>query len=136
MLRFAWDAVTGFSYFPLQIMVYVSAVLGLLAILAIPVIAILRLTRGEQFFGGQATTIVLLLLLSSFQLFFLFVLGQYVARIYDETRSRPLYIVASTQGLDQGNDRNIPPPDAPPYAVASTVGFDADTDNPSHQETE
>ena len=136
MLRFAWDAVTGFSYFPLQIMVYVSAVLGLLAILAIPVIAVLRLTRGEQFFGGQATTIVLLLLLSSFQLFFLFVLGQYVARIYDETRSRPLYIVASTQGLDQGNDRNIPPPDAPPYAVASTVGFDADTDNPSHQETE
>jgi hypothetical protein len=46
MLRFAWDAVTGFSYFPLQIMVYVSLLLGFLAVLAIPVIAMLRLTQG------------------------------------------------------------------------------------------
>lgn len=101
MLRFAWDAVTGFSYFPLQVMIYVSGLLGFLAFLTIPVIVILRLARGSEFFGGQATTIVLLLLLSSFQLFFLFILGQYVARIYDETRGRPLYVVASTVGVDE-----------------------------------
>jgi hypothetical protein len=80
-------------------MVYVSLVLGVLSVLTIPVIALLRLTQGPQFFGGQATTIVLLLMLSSFQLFFLFVMGQYVARIYDEVRGRPLYVVASTAGL-------------------------------------
>ena len=101
MVRFAWDAVTSFSYFPLQIMVYVSLVLGLLALLAIPVVALLRLGLGVQFLGGQATTIILLLLLSSFQLFFLFILGQYVARTYDETRNRPLYIVASKVGFAQ-----------------------------------
>lgn len=101
MVRFALDAITSFSYFPLQVMVYVSLVLGVGALLAIPVVAILRLAIGVEFFGGQATTIVLLLLLSSFQLFFLFVLGQYVARTYDETRNRPLYIVASTVGFDQ-----------------------------------
>jgi dolichol-phosphate mannosyltransferase len=101
MVRFALDAITGFSYFPLQIMVYVSLVLGVLALLAIPVVALLRLTFGVGFFGGQATTIVLLLLLSSFQLFFLFILGQYVARTYDEARNRPLYIVASTVGFEQ-----------------------------------
>lgn len=95
MVRFAMDAVTGFSYFPLQIMVYVAFVLGLLAVLAIPIIAILRLILGYEFLGGQVTTIVLLLIVSSFQLFFLFVMGQYVARIYDEARGRPLYIVAS-----------------------------------------
>ena len=44
---------------------------------------------------------MLLLLLSSFQLFFLFVLGQYVARTYDEARSRPLYVVASKSGFDE-----------------------------------
>ena len=55
---------------------------------------------GPGFLGGQATTIVLLLLLSSFQLFFLFILGQYVARIYDEARNRPLYVIASTRNLD------------------------------------
>jgi len=103
MVRFAMDAVTGFSYFPLQIMVYVSLILGGLAVLAIPIIAILRLILGFQFLGGQVTNIVLLLLLSSFQLFFLFIMGQYVARIYDESRRRPLYIVADKVGFE-GND--------------------------------
>ena len=63
---------------------------------------------GEEFFGGQATTIVLLLLLSSFQLFFLFIIGQYVARIYDESRDRPLYVVASTAGLGEAPVANQP----------------------------
>ncbi len=100
MVRFAMDAITGFSYFPLQIMIYVSFVLGILAVLAIPFIAVLRVALGSGFLGGQVTTIVLLLLLSAFQLFFLFVMGQYVARIYDEVRDRPLYIVASTTGYE------------------------------------
>ncbi len=101
MIRFAMDAVTGFSYFPLQIMVYVSFILGVLAVLGIPIIAILRVVLGFNFLGGQATHIIILLLLSSFQLFFLFIMGQYVARIYDEVRGRPLYIVASTSNLGE-----------------------------------
>ncbi len=101
MVRFAIDAITGFSYFPLQVMIYVSLILGIVAILTIPVISVLRITQGPSFLGGQATTIVLLLLLSSFQLFFLFVMGQYVARIYDEVRGRPLFVVAEATGFDQ-----------------------------------
>lgn len=122
MIRFAIDGVTGFSFFPLQIMGTASAGLGVLAIVVAIVIAGLRLALGENFFGGQATTIVLLLLLTSFQLFFLFIMGQYVARIYDETRGRPLYIVASTSGFDKEpiGDSNIPPRD---YVVASTGGY-------------
>lgn len=100
MIRFAMDAITSFSYFPLQIMVYVAGALGFLALLAIPLVAVLRLLLGEGFFGGQATTIVLLLLMSSFQLFFLFILGQYVARTYDETRNRPLYVIADKRGFE------------------------------------
>jgi dolichol-phosphate mannosyltransferase len=100
MIRFAWDAVTGFSFFPLQVMIYVSLGLGILAILAIPVIALLRVQHGPEFFGGQATTIILMLLLGSFQLFFLFILGQYIARVYDEARGRPLYVVASTENVE------------------------------------
>lgn len=111
MVRFAMDAITGFSYFPLQIMVYFSFILGVLAILAIPIIAVLRLALGAGFLGGQVTTIALLLILSSFQLFFLFIMGQYVARIYDEVRGRPLYIVDSTTGFD-GNLAVPPQPNA------------------------
>ena len=99
MIAFALDAVTSFSFFPLQIMIFISFTLAVLSLAVGVVISFLRLAMGEEFFGGQATTIVLLLLLSSFQLFFLFVIGQYVARTYDESRDRPLYVVASTAGL-------------------------------------
>ena len=99
MIVFALDAVTSFSFFPLQIMIYISLILAVLSLMVGLVISALRLALGEEFFGGQATTIVLLLLLSSFQLFFLFIIGQYVARSYDESRDRPLYVVASTIGL-------------------------------------
>lgn len=100
MIRFAMDAVTSFSYFPLQIMIYFAGIIGGLALLAIPIVAILRLALGQNFFGGQATTIILLLLMSAFQLFFLFMLGQYVARTYDEARNRPLYVVAVARNFD------------------------------------
>lgn len=63
MIRLGLDAITSFSYFPLQVMVHVSAILGFLAVVIIPIVAALRITQGPQFFGGQATTIVLLLML-------------------------------------------------------------------------
>ena len=99
MIAFALDAVTSFSFFPLQVMIYISLTLAALSLLVGLVISALRLALGEEFFGGQATTIILLLLLSSFQLFFLFIIGQYIARAYDESRDRPLYVVASTAGM-------------------------------------
>lgn len=116
MIRFAMDAITSFSYFPLQIMIYFSAVIGGLALLAIPVVAILRLALGDSFFGGQATTIILVLLMSSFQLGFLFMLGQYLARTYDEARNRPLYVVAQTRGFDP---EQLPPLPAHGYEVGT-----------------
>jgi len=94
MMRFALDAITGFSYFPLQVTIYASLVLALVAVLAVPLVAILRLSTGQEIFEGQATTLAVLLLLSAFQLFFFFIMGQYIARIYDEVRQRPLYIVS------------------------------------------
>jgi len=125
MLAFALDAVTSFSFFPLQIMIYISLTLAVLALGVGVVISILRITQGEEFFGGQATTIALLLLMSSFQLFFLFIIGQYVARTYDETRDRPLYVVASTVGLEPPHvsSQRI---DSRQYIVATTYGLSVD----------
>ena len=125
MLGFALDAVTGFSFFPLKIMAYASAVLATLAILVAIVISILRLGFGAEFFGGQATTIILLLLLSSFQLFFLFIMGQYIARVYDETRNRPLYVVAGTDGFEENDNSQITNPPPRDYLVADSGGFEA-----------
>ncbi len=122
MVKLAWDAVTGFSFFPLRLAMYASFALFILSVVAIPIVALLRLATGIQFFEGQATAISLILLLSSFQFFFFFVLGQYLGRIYDEVRGRPLYIVADTFGLERNHAPRhrapAPTPDAPPSETA------------------
>lgn len=107
MIRFALDAITGFSYFPLQITIYASLLLALIAILAVPVVAVLRLSGSQLQFEGQATTLIVVLLMSSFQLFFFFIMGQYIARIYDEVRQRPLYVVAEVLD-DEPTDETSP----------------------------
>jgi polyisoprenyl-phosphate glycosyltransferase len=107
MLRLAIDAITGFSFFPLQVAIYFSLVLGVMAVLALPLVVFLRLAAGEAFLEGQATTLSVVLVLSAFQFFFFFVMGQYIARIYDEVRGRPLYVVADTYGIAL-EEREIP----------------------------
>src|SRR5512142_137758 len=92
MLKLALNAITGFSYFPLQLATYIGFATAGIAVIAIPVVAILRLT-GSQFFGGQATTLIAVLFLGGVQLISLGVIGEYLGRVYDEVKGRPLYIV-------------------------------------------
>jgi dolichol-phosphate mannosyltransferase len=92
MLKLALNAITGYSYFPLQLATYFGFVAAGLAIIAIPVVIILRLV-GHGTFLGQATTLIAVLFLGGVQLIFLGVLGEYLGRIYDEVKGRPLYIV-------------------------------------------
>lgn len=93
MLKFATDAITGFSYIPLQLATTIGLWISGLALLSVPVVAILRFEFGNEFFGGQATTLISVLFLGGVQLIFLGIIGEYLGRIYDEVKSRPLYIV-------------------------------------------
>ena len=92
MAKFATDAITSFSYFPLQMAAYVGFVAATVSILAIPLVIILRLT-GIQAFIGQATTLIAVLFFGGVQLISLGILGEYIGRLYDEAKGRPLYIV-------------------------------------------
>ncbi len=92
MLRLALNAITGFSYFPLQIATYLGFFSAGLSILAIPIVIALRL-MGSQAFFGQASTLIAVLFLGGVQLISLGILGEYIGRIYDEAKGRPLYIV-------------------------------------------
>ena len=92
MFRLAINAVTGFSYFPLQVATFFGFVSAGIAILAMPVVIYLR-ASGSQAFFGQATTLLAVLFLGGVQLICLGILGEYIGRLYDEAKDRPLYIV-------------------------------------------
>lgn len=92
MLKLALNAITGFSYFPLQLATYMGFLSAGIAILAIPLVIALRLVGAQAFFG-QASTLIAVLFLGGVQLISLGVLGEYIGRIYDEVKGRPLYIV-------------------------------------------
>lgn len=93
MLKLALNAITGFSYFPLQLATYLGFGAAGLSILMIPVVIILRSLTGSELVG-QATTLVAVLFLGGVQLISLGLLGEYLGRVYDEVRGRPLYIVS------------------------------------------
>jgi len=95
MLKLALTAITSFSYFPLQLATYLGFVAAGLAVIAIPVVIIMRLT-GNPAFTGQASTLLAVLFLGGVQLLSLGILGEYVGRIYDEVKGRPLYVVSET----------------------------------------
>jgi glycosyltransferase involved in cell wall biosynthesis len=92
MFRLAINAITGFSYFPLQVATYIGFISAGIAAIAIPIVIYMRMT-GSQAFFGQATTLLAVLFLGGVQLISLGVLGEYVGRLYDEAKGRPLYIV-------------------------------------------
>jgi dolichol-phosphate mannosyltransferase len=92
MFRLALNAITSFSYFPLQVATFFGFASAGIAILAIPPVIYLRIT-GSQAFFGQATTLIAVLFLGGVQLISLGILGEYIGRLYDEAKGRPLYIV-------------------------------------------
>lgn len=98
MLRFAFDGITSFSYLPLQLATYAGFIIAALSVLFILVAVSMRLS-GLRAFEGQATTLIIVLFLGGVQLIFLGIIGEYLGRIYDEVKRRPLYIVAETLGF-------------------------------------
>jgi len=93
MLRLAMNAITGFSYFPLQLATYLGFLSAGLSIIFIPIVVILRITGSEEFVG-QASTLIAVLFLGGVQLISLGILGEYIGRVYDEVKGRPLYTIS------------------------------------------
>ena len=101
MIRFALDAITGFSYFPLQIASWLGFGMAALSALAILFVIVLRLSGGDTPLLGQATTLIAVLFLGGIQLLCMGVIGEYLGRMYDEAKGRPLYLVHERWGQQQ-----------------------------------
>ena len=91
MLRFSLDAISSFSHRPLQLATLLGFLISTLAFIAIPVVVVLRIL-GSYLPGFSALTIVVLLL-GGIELIAIGIIGEYVGRIYDEVKGRPLYLV-------------------------------------------
>ena len=100
MLRFSLDAIASFSHLPLQIATLVGFAVAAFAFLMIPVAVVFRI--AGQFVPGVTTTIIAVLLLGGIQLMAIGVIGEYVGRIYDEVKARPLYFVSRRHNLPDG----------------------------------
>jgi polyisoprenyl-phosphate glycosyltransferase len=99
MVRFSLDAISSFSHRPLQLATLLGFLISTLAFIAIPVVAVLRIL-GSYLPGFSALTIVVLLL-GGIELIAIGIIGEYVGRIYDEVKGRPLYLVRASRNLPQ-----------------------------------
>ncbi|MCL4266625.1 MAG: glycosyltransferase family 2 protein [Anaerolineae bacterium] len=105
MLPFALDAITSFSYLPLQLATYLGFFMAGLAALAIVAVVLVRLFGPSAPLLGQATTLVAVLFLGGVQLICLGIIGEYLGRIYDEVKGRPLYLIDQLWGFEGGSDK-------------------------------
>jgi len=99
MARFAMDAIFSFSNSPLRISTYLGAGMTLLSILGMITIGYLRLFTTYTVPGISAVLFVVLLT-SGVQFIILGLIGEYIGRIFEQSKSRPIYIVASTRNLE------------------------------------
>jgi len=102
MLKLAMTAITSFSYFPLQLATWLGAGLSAISLLLLIVVIILR-TLQSQFLSGQAATLIAVIFLGGIQLICLGILGEYIGRIYDEAKGRPLYTTVESPDDESKN---------------------------------
>ena len=99
MMRFAWDGIVAFSNKPLRVAMNV----GLLAIGVAFVVLVYGLSQywAGNVVRGWTSTIVTILFLGGIQLFTIGVIGEYVGRMYEDIKNRPLYLVAEEINFDR-----------------------------------
>ena len=100
MLRFALDGITSFSDKPLRVSSKLGLVITLIAFLSMLWLIVSKLIAPESSIPGWTSLLVVVLFLGGVQLISIGVLGEYIGRIYKETKQRPLYIVAERVGYD------------------------------------
>jgi glycosyltransferase involved in cell wall biosynthesis len=98
MVRLALDGFVGFSTAPLRLSLTAGLVLAIGSVIYGIVLIVLKLA-GLPFTPGYASVLVTITFLSGVQLIVIGMVGQYVARIYDEARARPLYLVQDARGF-------------------------------------
>ena len=97
MLRFAIDGITSFSEIPLRFATYLGFITSGVAFVFALTVLVLKLFLNKDFVAGYPSLIVSIMFLGGVQLITIGILGEYVGRIYDEIKQRPLYLVSGIE---------------------------------------
>jgi len=106
MISFAIDAITSFSVVPLRLVTYLALAIILLALAAAGLVFVVKLLRPDFFIPGFPAMMITIIFFGGVQLLALGVIGEYIGRMYEAIKSRPLYIV---EGVYGGGRETKPP---------------------------
>ncbi len=109
MLRFAMDGIFSFSIVPLRVATWTGFVTSFLAILGIVLVSMERFLGVEGLVRGWTSTMFAVLFIGGVQLICMGIIGEYIGRIYGESKHRPLYVVREILGFE-GQKRETNPP--------------------------
>ncbi|MGH9184339.1 MAG: glycosyltransferase family 2 protein [Acidimicrobiales bacterium] len=98
LLKISLDAISSFSHVPLQIATVMGFVVSFVAFLGIPYVIVNRLLGF--YVEGVSTLLFAILMIGGIQLITLGIIGEYISRIYDEVKHRPLYIVRTRHNVE------------------------------------
>ncbi|WP_204250403.1 glycosyltransferase family 2 protein [Synechocystis sp. CACIAM 05] len=100
-LRLAINSLVSFSIVPLRLATYLGLLAALLAIAMMILVLYWRLSENNSPLDGFATVVIANLFFGAVQLICIGILGEYIGRIYDEVKGRPLYTLAEMAGFEQ-----------------------------------
>jgi glycosyltransferase involved in cell wall biosynthesis len=118
MIRFAFDGITSFSTVPLRLATYLGILSATVALLMGVWTLYIKLFTGEAI-QGWASVMLMVLFLGGMQLLTLGIFGEYLGRVYDEGKARPLFLIARTTGFIS-EDRKISPPSSENLNIQAT----------------
>ena len=93
------DGITTFSYKPLKLTTYVGFLVSFCSFIYLLVVICLKLFT-DRTVSGWASTLSVSLLFNGVILMMLGIIGEYIGRIYDETKNRPLYVIRERKGFN------------------------------------
>ncbi len=114
MVAFAVDAITSFSVVPLRLVTYLALTILTLAVLMTGVVFVVKLFYPDYFIPGYASLILVIIFFGGVQLLALGVIGEYLGRMYEAIKERPLYVIEQVYHRE--------PPD---HAARSQAGNDS-----------
>jgi glycosyltransferase involved in cell wall biosynthesis len=104
MVKFALDGITGFSSQPLRLASHVGLFFAMASLALMVFLMLYKIGGGEGIIPGWTSLAVAVLFLGGVQLVAIGILGEYIGRIYDQVKQRPLYLVRDTVNMDGAKD--------------------------------